>query len=1448
MTTTTHTTAEPAADVIAVSRVTPSMLQRACSCGQHSIAGGECEGCRKTPDGLQAKLTVSQPEDEHELEADRVADAVMRMNDPLAPGMEPAGGAERERDEVDRQVEPGAEHDDEEKRREEEDEEEEIVDGKAEAPGHDASPTGNVRARLDATRGSGEPLPESSRAFFEQRFGRDFSDVRVHADPEAADLAKSLRAHAFARDQHIYFAPGRYQPESSAGRHLLAHELTHTLQQRQGGPASVADTVQRRALAGPTLPAGAAPATAGPAPGPAAAAAGPAAPAAAPPAPAAPAPAAPASTSPTGPSAPPASGGAPPGGSPGAPGAGGANGAPSTGAAATEGDGATAVPEQVALDTTSESGLLQSLASVPVSSFSAAMTEAGSAVEELHSQERTELGESLPEIDRPTGLPTLSERPAPEPTAVEAGQAPAPEQPGPREEPVLDTSHEEARGPLPAAQVQTRVQEPPDDEEGSWWDWITGAVRRFLGSLPTSDPSLDTSAGERPRVDTTGDADPAQNEHQRRASDEEVAARRAEADQATNADFGENEIYPDTPEGTMRPQYTPGSPPASQAAAGREGEGGSVPEAVRNGFDGAGRSWIAAQVGERVDQERSDRGDYERDSADERTETQRQIDEETARVRAEQEDAQGAARQEVTDQRSAWREENRRVQERYGQEATSRSEQTSRQIDDEVRTTEERADTELSTAERQAEDKRRETERKAEEKKREAENRPRGFWDRVKGAVSDFFDALKSVVNALFDALRAFVRELIERAKQVVRGFIEAARRLIVTLIRGFGEFLKGIVSVVLIAFPDAAERARQFIDDRVDGAVDTVNRAAQALQEFAQRALDLLGAALDAILAFYQAAYLLIIDGLRFLAVGLVELMQRIAHLVEAATQMPDHFLGQVSEELIGQDLTQPLPFELTEPRQPAAAVAAAVGAGELAPEDADVLTGTSAGDADVTVDQVAPLDLDPELIASLNLQEGGSIEFGENSDPSRTIAAMQEEAVVGTDDAQAEPGGGTPTQAGQDQAGTAGPAPGTDEAPDAAPPAAEAELTPDQRLDRMLAVEPEPKCPTEASSQQASPSAIPEEGKFGPLTIGQRASYLTRQMIKGVRNWFSCHWPAILAGAIAVLTVLIIAEILTGGAITAALPPIMQLVAMVMLGVAAVRMALWIGEYLSKGWAGDIAGAAKSLARGLAVGAIELVFTLLFDLNAVIKAAKQGLTATLRGAAATARQAGRTLALQGSRIGRAAARTVRRPGVAARLVGRAVARRGRIVMRGLRGGFARGARSLDDLAQRLWNAVRFRRFKLTFERRTLTLWGEINPWVPLGSMLMPSGALAQPEYLSLSKTGSGPTVKLMPDDWTHILEGHVASTFVPARRAGRPVSTVFTGTPQAYAGMLQEAVTNQAVVKAMRAGGPERIPLIMRAQQMEIVIDMTTRQVKTFHAVGRITNPRLFDVRRIP
>jgi len=78
---------------------------------------------------------------------------------------------------------------------------------------------------------SGEPLAASARSFFEPRLGADLGHVRVHSGPSAARAASAFGARAFTLGPNIYFGRGEYRPSSSAGRHLLAHELTHVFQQ-----------------------------------------------------------------------------------------------------------------------------------------------------------------------------------------------------------------------------------------------------------------------------------------------------------------------------------------------------------------------------------------------------------------------------------------------------------------------------------------------------------------------------------------------------------------------------------------------------------------------------------------------------------------------------------------------------------------------------------------------------------------------------------------------------------------------------------------------------------------------------------------------------------------------------------------------------------------------------------------------------------------------------------------------------------------------------------------------------------------------------------------------------------------------------------------------------------------------------------------------------------------
>jgi hypothetical protein len=86
--------------------------------------------------------------------------------------------------------------------------------------------------------GAGAPLAEDVRQDMESRFDEGLGEVRIHSDPQSADLAESLNAEAFTSGRDVYFAAGKYAPNTPSGQRLLAHELTHTLQQNSGGPSS----------------------------------------------------------------------------------------------------------------------------------------------------------------------------------------------------------------------------------------------------------------------------------------------------------------------------------------------------------------------------------------------------------------------------------------------------------------------------------------------------------------------------------------------------------------------------------------------------------------------------------------------------------------------------------------------------------------------------------------------------------------------------------------------------------------------------------------------------------------------------------------------------------------------------------------------------------------------------------------------------------------------------------------------------------------------------------------------------------------------------------------------------------------------------------------------------------------------------------------------------------
>lgn len=172
------------------------LVLRKCACGSAAPSvGGRCARC-EDPQRLQARLSVGARDDPLEREADRVADQVAAG--PAAPSLRAAWP----------QVQRSAQ-------------------GPADAAQAAPASVGRVLA------GPGEALEPALGRDMAQRFGHDFSRVRVHCDAAAGQSAREVGAHAYTLGAHVVFGAGRFAPATQAGRWLLAHELTHVVQQSQ---------------------------------------------------------------------------------------------------------------------------------------------------------------------------------------------------------------------------------------------------------------------------------------------------------------------------------------------------------------------------------------------------------------------------------------------------------------------------------------------------------------------------------------------------------------------------------------------------------------------------------------------------------------------------------------------------------------------------------------------------------------------------------------------------------------------------------------------------------------------------------------------------------------------------------------------------------------------------------------------------------------------------------------------------------------------------------------------------------------------------------------------------------------------------------------------------------------------------------------------------------------
>ncbi|MCU6796061.1 DUF4157 domain-containing protein, partial [Paenibacillus sp. WQ 127069] len=109
---------------------------------------------------------------------------------------------------------------------------EEELQMKSAGEGFDVTPS--IEQRIQTKSGSGSKMDGNTLSGMEQAFGADFGDVSIHHDSEAGDISRSIGAQAFTQGKDVFFGNGKYDPGSQGGQELLAHELTHVVQQTGG--------------------------------------------------------------------------------------------------------------------------------------------------------------------------------------------------------------------------------------------------------------------------------------------------------------------------------------------------------------------------------------------------------------------------------------------------------------------------------------------------------------------------------------------------------------------------------------------------------------------------------------------------------------------------------------------------------------------------------------------------------------------------------------------------------------------------------------------------------------------------------------------------------------------------------------------------------------------------------------------------------------------------------------------------------------------------------------------------------------------------------------------------------------------------------------------------------------------------------------------------------------
>jgi hypothetical protein len=628
---------------------------------------------------------------------------------------------------------------------------------------------------------------------------------------------------------------------------------------------------------------------------------------------------------------------------------------------------------------------------------------------------------------------------------------------------------------------------------------------------------------------------------------------------------------------------------------------------------------------------------FEADSVNEKENANKQVESLNEEAKQKQLEEQKKTRQEVTQAKSNWQSELDKVDKDYQDKAGKATKEQQQKIDDEKAKAEAEADQHLTKAEQDAEAEKKKGEEEARRKEEEAK-RPKSFLEKVGDFFKDLWEGLKQIFTTIFNAIRDAIKAIFEAVKQVVMAVIDLARQVIVGIIQALGEIIKGIVQLALAAFPELAKKFTEQIDNAVNKAVEAVNSVADWLKKAVADVLDFLAKTLDKLLGVLQDLFIGLLSVIGMIITGdIAGLIKGFGNLIEAGKAMPPQFETAALEELLGGDVNLDKPLSPEELAQA---------------QQAGIDIPGAAGEGNSQTGEAGELPHAPWTEENVGVD---GVENNMELSPELAAELMQKtngdgEVMLAESDDQS------------------------------------------RSMDSIMA--------EAAGQQQVGGEQEVQQHLDDGLSPKQRADIKWQLMKEGIKQWFSQNWPLLLAGLIAAGAVIIAAIVASGGAVLAALPMILNVLAIVFAAEAIAKITGHLRDYMTKGWAGDIQGGGKSLAKALAAGAIELIMLLTFKVGSVAakgaKAAAKGVKTVAKGAGKVATKAFRGV-IKGVKY---------------------VIEKGKVLFKGIAGtGVGKQFNKLQDFGRALLERMRFRAFRIRVANRRFRLEGLINPWVLLAS-----------------------------------------------------------------------------------------------------------------------------------